>query len=126
MTVLFWRKPGRISEKKGKSEIIPIWVNRRHLPTSHAGNTKHACQPVPSLDTETGQQPGEAHQPCTTVFKKIVTMPFKALFIRRGAEVHDSAGLNEAVAYYVSATLDAEDRFWGGRQGQARHNAMWG
>lgn len=54
-------------------------------------------------------------------------MPFKALFSRSGAEVHDSSGLDEAVAYYVSASLTVEDRFWAGSQGQAlRAQGLWG
>lgn len=51
-------------------------------------------------------------------------MPFKALFSRRGAAVHDSAGLDEAVAYYVSASLQAENRLWAHSLVQAQQ--LWG
>ncbi|KAL3132546.1 hypothetical protein ABBQ32_009086 [Trebouxia sp. C0010 RCD-2024] len=123
-TVLFWRKPEHLSDKKGRSETVPVCVDTRHVATPHTDNSVQVCHPIPGRDTESGQQHAEAHQPCASVIMKIVTMPFKTLISRRGAEVHDSAGLNEAVAYYVSASLRAEDRFWAGQHGQARH--MWG
>ena len=123
-TVLFWRKPAHLSDKKGRSDTVPAWIDRRHTAAPQMDSSVEACHSVPGLDTDNGPQHADAHQPCKSVFKKIVTMPFKALFSRRGAEVHDSAGLNEAVAYYVSASLHAEDGFWAGQQGQARR--MWG
>ncbi|KAL3156783.1 hypothetical protein ABBQ38_001054 [Trebouxia sp. C0009 RCD-2024] len=123
-TVLFWRKPGHLSDKTGESNTDPICVDKRHMAAPQMDHSIQACHSVSGLDTENQQQHAEAHQPCKSVFKKIMTMPLKTLFSRRGAEVHDSAGLNEAVAYYVSASLRAEDRFWAGQQGQARH--MWG
>ena len=70
------------------------------------------------------QQPRKSARRPPSILKKVVTMPFKALFFRRGAEVHDSAGLDEAVAYYVSSSLQAENRFWAGFQGQAQQ--LWG
>lgn len=36
-------------------------------------------------------------------FKKIASVPCKRLFARAGAEVHDSAGLDEAIAMYLRA-----------------------
>lgn len=58
-----------------------------------------------------------------SVLKKLVTFPIKALFSRSGAEIHDSTGLEQAVAYYVSATLDGQESLWrpGGHPGLASH-----
>ena len=60
-----------------------------------------------------------------SVLRRLLTFPLKALCTRSGAEVHDSAGLEQAVAYYVSATLHGEDSLWpaGAPHDPARH--MW-
>ena len=72
------------------------------------------------------EQPRKSARRPTSIWKKVVTMPFKALFSRRGAEVHDSAGLDEAVAYYVSSRLQAENRFWAAAGSQGHVQALWG
>ena len=130
MTLLSWRKSGGISKKRKGTKSRAVYVNDHkqqvaepQLPTP----VKH-FQPAQQQQHAEQQQgawakPLPASKPSST-FRKIITMPVKALFARRGAEVHDSAGLDEAVAYYVSATLHSEDGFWSGHQDQAQH--LWG
>lgn len=123
MGLLSWRKSGGITKKR-RAPKLPALYNDNHK------RQKTAPQPhVPDQDcqdTEQKQyasaQPISAKKP-SSILKKIVTLPVKTLFSRRGADVHDSTGLDEAVAYYVAASLNADDQ-WSGPYGVARH--MWG
>ena len=123
MGLLSWRKSGGISKRRRATRLPAVYINdhKRQKTASQPSVPDQDCQ-----DTEHKQcasaEPLPASKP-PSILKKIVTMPVKTLFSRRGAEVHDSTGLDEAVAYYVSARLSAEDQ-WSGPYGVARH--MWG
>ena len=107
-------------------------MNKRQLTKPEPPSSQQSSQPTCRLQTESrrhaeAQEPRKHAGKSTALLKNVVTMPFKALISQRGAEVHDSSGLDKAIAYYVSASLKAENRFWAGSQGQAlRAQGLWG
>lgn len=103
-------------KKRQLAELLPFDPKQSTQPTCEPPTKRQRC-------TE-AQQPRKSAKKSTSILKKVLTMPFKALFSRSGAEVHDSAGLDEAVAYYVSASLQTENRLWAHSQVQAQQ--LWG
>lgn len=128
MRILTWRKNGRISKKKGAKKEqancvndIEVDTNEQQPPkkvlTEKTVSTSQLLYSSPQhLKGWCTEHPLRAEEPpakhSRSLFKKIVSLPFKALCTRAGAEVHDSAGLDQAVAYYVSATLHGEENLW--------------
>lgn len=128
MKLASWRKAGRICKAKQHKKAHATYTAGNECPM--AKQLAQTGQRDPSCARDHVEQVGgaaEAHssplQKPQSVLKKLVTFPLKALFSRSGAEIHDSAGLDQAVAYYVSATLDGQDSLWrpGGYPGLASH-----
>lgn len=130
MKLSSWRKAGRICKKKQKEQVHAVCPkgSQLSLAEQQLAQTEQSdlsfnkdCHPQGKGAAEAQWLPTKK----ISVFKRLATFPLKALCTRSGAEVHDSAGLEQAVAYYVSATLHGEDSLWpaGGPIDPARH--MW-
>ncbi len=130
MKLSSWRKAGRICKKKQTKQAHAVCPedSQLPLPQQQLAQTEQSdlsfikdCYPQGKGAAEAQWLPTKK----LSVLKRLVTFPLKALCTRSGAEVHDSTGLEQAVAYYVSATLHGEDSLWpaGGPHDPARH--MW-
>ncbi len=130
MKMSSWRKAGRICKRKQTKQAHAVCPedNQLSLPKDQFPQIEHSDLSFVKDCYSQGKGAAEPQRLPTkkqSVLKRLVTFPLKALCSRSGAEVHDSAGLEEAVAYYVSATLHGVDSLWpaGGPHNPARH--MW-
>ena len=120
MRIRLWPKSGRVMKRRGakqKQQHCPAEFlaspQTAHLQPSELPAVEH-CSPTYSTDCKdeaTSDTPPPVRAP-QSAFKRLLSYPVKYLCTRAGAEVHDSAGLHEAVAYYMSGTLPRETRLW--------------
>ncbi|DBA96542.1 TPA: hypothetical protein ACH3X1_015414 [Trebouxia sp. C0004] len=129
MKLSSWPKAGHICKKKQTKQAHAVCHKGSQLSSPKQQLPKTEQSDLSFCKDCYSQGKGAAEAQCLlpktpSFLKRLVTFPLKALCTRSGAEVHDSAGLEQAVAYYVSATLHGEDSLWPGEpHDPARH--MW-
>ena len=116
MRVQLWPKSGRVTKRRGATQ-----TQRQHelkFLASQTSDSRSKVLPLSEQCSLTCTTQNAASNTSTaarnpqSAFKKLLSFPVKYLCSRAGAEVHDSAGLHEAVAYYMSGTLPRETRLW--------------
>lgn len=78
-----------------------------HLQSHHGGPAASPqSQPVSPPTSPVESKKAGKHNKSVVFLKKLVSLPCKRLFARSGAEVHDSSGLDSAVALYLYAAAN--------------------
>ena len=133
MRVSFWPKKGRITKRRKSQPKQAVSLVKERIVAQQVDTDtwpSKVCAPLQCSHTHDTEWKialeSEVPSPVKpqSAVKKLLSFPFKKLCARGGAEVHDSTGLDQAIAYYVSNNLQ-QARLWQPADPYAHASQAW-